>query len=225
MLVDVMQRPHHDRFGGWAPEEVPALQFCEPVHISGVTTGMMAALDTEVVLLDVRTVRPAVVYRSVVRLRSAGARGIVLLIDPADLGVVPVSTSLGAADFILSTCTTEEVVVRLRRARRGATPPVRTNAAAEAPGIELHWRTHEVSAGSTRIALTLRELQLLAALMDRAGQVLTRDDLARLAWGKRTARGGGLTVAYVCSLRKKLAWFGDRFGIRTVRGVGYRFVV
>ena len=225
MPVDVLQRSYRDLVASRSPWELPAFRFCEPVHIAAVNAQLLAAMRADVVLLDARSVRPAVVYRSIVRLRSAGARGIVLLLDPADLEVVPASTSLGAADFILSTATTEEVLVRLRQAGRGAVPAAWGQPAATGIGIELHWRTHEVSAGSTRVALTLRELQLLAALMDRAGEALTSDDLARLAWGKHAAAGGGLTAAYVCSLRKKLAWFGGRFGIRTVRGVGYRFVV
>lgn len=224
MPVDVLRHPHRDRLAGRAGE-LPGLRFCEPVHVGVVTAQILAALNADVVLLDVRTVRPAAVYRSVARLRSAAARPMVLLLDPADLEVMAVCTSLGVADFILSTASTAELVARLRRARRCLMPPGATNSASGVPGIELHWRTHEVSAGSTRIALTLRELQLLAALMDRPGEVLTSDDLARLAWGKHAAAGGGLTAAYVCSLRKKLAWFGGRFGIRTVRGVGYLFVV
>jgi DNA-binding response OmpR family regulator len=89
----------------------------------------------------------------------------------------------------------------------------------------LHWRTHQVSFEGTTIALTLRELQVLAALMEQGPEIVTADDLAKLAWGKQRKQSGGLAAAYVCSLRKKLAWFGGRFGIQTVRGVGYRFVV
>lgn len=225
MLVDVHQRTDREALPWQPARELSAVRFGEPVNIAAVDARILAEQRPDVILLDGRSVRPAVVNRSVVRLRSAGARGIVLLLDPADLNVVPAVTSLGAADFILSTATSEEVFMRLRLVARGAMLPARKQAVAEDAGIELHWRTHEVSAGSTRIALTLRELQLLATLMERAGEVLTSQDIARLAWGKQTTGGGGFTAAYVCSLRKKLAWFGGRFGIRTVRGVGYRFVV
>jgi DNA-binding response OmpR family regulator len=61
--------------------------------------------------------------------------------------------------------------------------------------------------------------------MSRPGEIITARDLARLAWGKSKGRGSGLAATFICSLRKKLAWFGGRFGIQTVRGVGYRFVV
>ena len=77
----------------------------------------------------------------------------------------------------------------------------------------------------TTIALTLREMQLLSLFMERRREVLTAQALARHAWGKGRKQGGALAAAYVCSLRKKLAWFGGRFGIQTVRGVGYRFIL
>jgi DNA-binding response OmpR family regulator len=219
--------------GGYDPRsfgpgrEVTAIRMCEPVHISGVTHDLLCAKRADVVLLDARSVRAAVVYRSIVRLRNAGCRsGIMLLIDARDLGIVPVSASLGAGDFILSTATSEEVATRLRRQAPTAHSGSRERSSrAEGAGIELHWRTHAVSHGDIRIALTLREMQLLDALLERAGEVITAADLAASAWGKSRSGSGGLTTAYVCSLRKKLAWFGGRFGIRTVRGVGYRFVV
>jgi DNA-binding response OmpR family regulator len=115
---------------------------------------------------------------------------------------------------------------RLRRAagRLGGTAS-KGGGAAPSSGIELHWRTHQVSFEGTTIAVTLRELQVLAALLERGPDIVTADDLATLAWGKQRKQSGGLAAAYVCSLRKKLAWFGGRFGIQTVRGVGYRFVV
>jgi DNA-binding response OmpR family regulator len=197
------------------------------IHIGELTPQRLAQSRADVVLLDARAVRPASVYRSIVRIKSAGwTRGILVLIEPGDIAVVPVSLSIGATDFVLSTAAPDELDARMRReAVRSRTMGARTRPSDGATGIQLHWRTHEVSLGETRIALTLREMQLLAVLLERAGEVVAAADLAGLAWGKSKGRGSGLATTYVCSLRKKLAWFGARFGIRTVRGVGYRFVV
>jgi len=165
------------------------------------------------------------VYRTIVRARNAGwERGIILLLESDDLAMVPVASSIGASDFVLSSASPEEFEARLRRA---STPLEQSRAGSHAyePGIELHWRTHEVSFEGTSVSLTLREMQLLWALMERKGAVITADDLSRAAWGKGRKAGGALIAAYVCSLRKKLAWFGGRFGIHTVRAVGYRIVM
>jgi DNA-binding response OmpR family regulator len=165
-----------------------------------------------------------VVYRSIVRIRNAGwDRGIVLLVDPDGIAMVPVAFSIGAADFVLSTASGAETDARLRRASAWKPDDARAPSNADQPGIELHWRTHQMTFEGRAVSLTLRELQLLAALIERSGQVVTAGDLQRVAWGRRK-RGGDLAAAYVCSLRKKLAWFGGRFGIQTIRGVGYRFM-
>ena len=203
------------------------VRMSEAMHARSVSQRTIESRAADVVLLDARESRPTLVYRSIVRLRNAGwSRGIVLLIDAADMATVPVASSIGATDFVLATASADELEARLRRATaRPSNATAKTPGSSTAAGIELHWRTHEVSFEGTTISVTLRELQVLSALMERGPEIVTADDLAKLAWGKQRKPGGGLAAAYVCSLRKKLAWFGGRFGIQTVRGVGYRFVV
>jgi DNA-binding response OmpR family regulator len=203
------------------------VRMSEAVHARSVNQRIVDSRGADVILLDARESRPTLVYRAIVRLRNAGwNRGIVLLIDAADMATVSVASSIGATDFVLATASPAELEARLRRSTgRPTHPDTKVRTSQSASGIELHWRTHQVSFEGTTISVTLRELQVLAALMERGPEIVTAEDLARLAWGKQRKAGGGLAAAYVCSLRKKLAWFGGRFGIRTVRGVGYRFVV
>jgi DNA-binding response OmpR family regulator len=200
------------------------VRMAEAVHARSVSSRTVEGRGADVVLLDARDSRPTLVYRTIVRLRNAGwQRGILLLVDAESIATVPVALSIGATDFVLTTARPEELETRLRKATARPTHgPAET---ASSSVIELHWRTHEVSFEGTTIGVTLRELQVLAALMERGPEIVTADDLAKLAWGKHRKESGGLAAAYVCSLRKKLAWFGGRFGIQTVRGVGYRFVV
>lgn len=205
-------------------DETSALAIVDPVDVGELKHDALIRSAADVLLLDARRTRPAVVYRAIVKIRAAGwAHGVVLMLEPADLAVVPVSMAVGATDFILSTAGRAEIEARLRRepARSNAGVPI----APEAAGIQLHWRSHQVSFEGTTISLTLRELQLLDVLLQSGRDVLTPPDLARLAWGASKEAAGALATTYVCSLRKKLAWFGGRFGIQTVRGVGYRFIV
>ena len=203
------------------------VRMADSVHARSISSRTLEGRSADVVLLDARDSRPTLVYRTIVRLRNAGwQRGILLLIDASDMATVPAASSLGATDFVLATADAAELEARLRRATaRPAGSRSPRGGSDESSQIELHWRTHQVSFEGTTIAVTLRELQVLAALMERGPEIVTADDLAKLAWGKLRKQSGGLAAAYVCSLRKKLAWFGGKFGIQTVRGVGYRFVV
>jgi DNA-binding response OmpR family regulator len=200
------------------------LQAAPAIDARNLGRRTLGSAHAEVLLLDARSARPSVVYRAIVRARKGGwERGIVLLLDRDGLGMVPVAMSVGASDFVATSATPDEVEARLRRAC-GPVEQDPPGSAAQKKGIELHWRTHKISFEGISVALTLREMQLLSVLMERRGAVVTAADLSREAWGKGRNAGGALAAAYVCSLRKKLARFGGRFGIQTVRAVGYRFV-
>jgi DNA-binding response OmpR family regulator len=201
------------------------LRAAPAIDARSLSKRVLANSDADVLLLDARYSRPSVVYRVIARARSAGWQGgIVLLLDAEGLAMVPVASSVGASDFVLSSATWEEIESRLRLAS-GPLEQAASQAAVEKTGIQLHWPTHQITFEGTSISLTLREMQLLWVLMERRGTIVTADVLSRQAWGKKRNVGGALIAAYVCSLRKKLAWFGGRFGIQTVRAVGYRFVM
>jgi DNA-binding response OmpR family regulator len=73
-----------------------------------------------------------------------------------------------------------------------------------------------------RLQLTRKEYQLLAHMVQHAGEVLTRDTLLREVWGYGPAMRTRTVDVHVRRLRKKLSHYADR-GIETVFGVGYRF--
>jgi DNA-binding response OmpR family regulator len=190
-----------------------------------VSRRVLETSGADVLLLDARECRPSVTYRAIARIRSMGwSQGLVLVVDPAEVSMVAVASSIGASDFLVVGASPQEVETRLRQAARRVQVGFERRHPPQA-GLRLHWPTHEVSYEGTRVAASHRELQLLSTLLERSGQVVTADDLARLAWGKQRGSGSVLAATYVCSLRKKLAWFGSRFGIQTVRGVGYRLVI
>jgi DNA-binding response OmpR family regulator len=68
------------------------------------------------------------------------------------------------------------------------------------------------------VALTAREVSLLAAFMRRPGEVLSRAELLRLVWDIDFDPRSNVVDVGVAALRRKLG----RDVIQTVRGVGYR---
>jgi DNA-binding response OmpR family regulator len=74
------------------------------------------------------------------------------------------------------------------------------------------------------VALTPLEFRLLGALTSHVGQVLSRDQLLRLAWGTTNDVGPGRVKLYVGYLRKKIEVDPARPElVETVRGYGYRY--
>ena len=79
---------------------------------------------------------------------------------------------------------------------------------------------HTVSAGSERIALTLKEYDLLRLFMSNTGRVFTRDFLLESIWGFDYDGETRTVDVHIRTLRTKLGICGEC--IKTVRGVGYR---
>ena len=74
-----------------------------------------------------------------------------------------------------------------------------------------------------RVELTLKEFELLLYLMENHNKVVTRDELLNHIWGYDYDGETRTLDMHIRTLRQKL---GEEGGpcIRTVRGVGYRFV-
>jgi DNA-binding response OmpR family regulator len=101
---------------------------------------------------------------------------------------------------------------------------------AEGPGIlyagELEIRPDEglVLANGRALALSVREFELLVAMVRRLGAIITREELYRTVWGSDLRLGDRSVDVYVSKLRGKLeAVLPDRRFIHTHPGFGYRF--
>ena len=78
-------------------------------------------------------------------------------------------------------------------------------------------------AGGQPLELTVRELQLLTALVERTGRIVSRQELYEVVWEERYRRSDRSVDVYVARLRHKLedAVPGQSF-IHTHFGFGYR---
>lgn len=93
----------------------------------------------------------------------------------------------------------------------------------QAAGMVLDETAHEARFGETLIDLTPREFELLATLMRYPGNVLTREQLLKQAWGWEYLVETKTVDTHIKRLRDKLAAAGvDPAVVETVRGYGYR---
>lgn len=79
---------------------------------------------------------------------------------------------------------------------------------------------HVVTRGGEPLVLPRKEFNLLALLHSQPGRLFTREDIYDMVWGADTVVGDRTIDVHVRNLRKKI---GDRH-IRTVKGVGYKYV-
>ncbi|MGN6373876.1 MAG: winged helix-turn-helix domain-containing protein [Solirubrobacteraceae bacterium] len=81
-----------------------------------------------------------------------------------------------------------------------------------------------VLAAGRPLTLSVREFELLTAMAQRSGAVLTREELYRIVWGGPLRSTDRSVDVYVSKLRNKLERaMPDRSFIHTHPGFGYRF--
>ena len=91
---------------------------------------------------------------------------------------------------------------------------------------ELEIRTSEYVAlvRGRALPLTVRELELLTALAERHGRIVSREELYRAVWEEQYRKSDRSVDVYVARLRQKLAdAIPGRQYIHTHFGFGYRF--
>jgi len=162
------------------------------------------------------------VCRQLRRDGSTAAVPIIMLTAKSDEVDRVVGLEIGADDYVSKPFSPKELVARvravLRRARHDPAPRVLSQSA-----VTLDPARHLVTLHGRPIELTPKEFDLLQALLDAAGRVLSREHLLNRVWGyARADEIESRTVdVHVRRLRAKLGDAGAR--ITTIKSVGYRF--
>jgi two-component system OmpR family response regulator len=191
------------------------------VHAGGGQAGMgqLAGGGFDAVLLDV--MMPGLDGLSVLRmLRDAGHRvPVIMLTARGDEADRVVGLELGADDYVAKPFSPRELLARLRAVLRRVQPDTLAEKLSAA-GITVDTGSREAWVDGAPVELTGLEIDLLVALLRRAGRVVPRNALLELAGRSDVNVGERAVDVHISRLRKKL---GDDppTRIRTVRGVGY----
>ena len=139
---------------------------------------------------------------------------------------------LGADDYITKPFSIKELIARIRAALRRLDEDRSEESTYEekvkilkVKDIEIDCEKYEVRKNGEKIALTLKEFELLKMLVESKGKVLTRDFLLDKIWGYEYVGETRTVDVHIRHIRQKI---NDDEGseqlIQTIRGVGYRFI-
>jgi DNA-binding response OmpR family regulator len=131
--------------------------------------------------------------------------------------------TLGADDYIVKPFALEVLLARIHAVLRRTTPRLPQVTLGD---VVIDFRRLRVSRGNKDIAMTDREFEVLRYLAERAGSVVTRDELLRLVWGYSDTPTTRTVDNFIFRLRHKLEPdpHHPRY-IRTAHGDGYRFTL
>jgi phosphate regulon transcriptional regulator PhoB len=162
------------------------------------------------------------VCRRLRRDTSTASVPIIMLTAKSDEVDRIVGLEMGADDYVAKPFSPKELVARVRAVLRRVHPNHATPVLSVGP-ITLDAARHAVSLHGRAIVLTPKEFDLLQALLEAAGRVLSREFLLNRVWGYARADviESRTVDVHVRRLRAKLGASGSR--IATVKSVGYRF--
>lgn len=147
----------------------------------------------------------------------------IIFVTSRDSGMDEVrALSLGGDDYITKPYRIPVLLARIKAVlRRGGGGPEPTDVL-KAGGLRLSLTKGVVSANGKTLELTRNELQILACLMERAGQIVSRADLIDALWDSQIYIDDNTLSVNMTRLRSKLAELGLPELIKTRRGMGYQ---
>jgi DNA-binding response OmpR family regulator len=162
-------------------------------------------------------------YKVCQELRSEGDPTPILMLT-AKSGIYDEAEGLetGADDFLTKPFSMVVLVARVRAllrrpARRADWPAV--------GDLRLDPLRHRCFRGDVAVELTAREMEVLAYLVDRPGQIVGKVELLTAVWEHDFAGDPNIVEVYVSRLRRKIDGPSGGRRIETVRGQGYRLVI
>jgi two-component system copper resistance phosphate regulon response regulator CusR len=129
----------------------------------------------------------------------------------------------GADDYLVKPFDFGELLARLRALIRRGRLPLLPERLVVGP-LTLDTRSRRVRIGIQDVALTAKEYALLEYLARRAGDVVSRADIAEHVWDERYDPLSNVVDVYVQRLRRKLDHDESESMIRTRRGEGYQLM-
>ena len=185
------------------------------------TDGLHAAMtgDHDLVVLDVML--PGVDgFALLSALRTARQTPVLMLTARGQMNDKVRGFDLGADDYLVKPFQFPELLARVRALLKrgkaaGADPAERV------ADLEIDPVRHRATRAGQRIDLTAKEFALLVLLVQRAGEVLSRTEIASLVWDIHFDSETNVVDVAIRRLRAKVDDPFETKLIQTVRGVGY----
>lgn len=131
---------------------------------------------------------------------------------------------LGADDYVVKPFDTKEIVARIKAVlRRSASSASDEIKEVHYDRLSINLTNYELKVGGVQIDTPPKEMELIFHLAKNPNRVFTRDQLLDEVWGYDYYGDSRTVDVHVKRLREKLEGASDKWELRTVWGVGYKF--
>ncbi len=215
-----------------ADDERNILELCR-LYLTKEGYTVETAVDGQDALDRVRRTKPDLVVLDIMmpkvdgievlrRLRKDGAMPVIMLTARGDDVDKVVGLEIGADDYVTKPFNPRELVARVKAVLRRTTNRVEADATVEVGDVLIDPARREVTVAGRQVQMRAKEFDLLLALAQENGRVLSREQLISRVWGYEYFGDSRTVDVHVTWVRAKLE--GSRAQIQTVRGVGYKVV-
>jgi DNA-binding response OmpR family regulator len=193
-----------------------------------------SARDGQEALTKIKSLQPALVVLDLMlpevdgwevcrRVRANSDVPIIMLTARSDDVDKIVGLELGADDYLTKPFNPRELVARVKAVLRRYEKSAASTQPIHLGQVIIDPQRREVTVGGQQLGLRTKEFDLLWALAEHQGIVLSRDQLLDLVWGYDYYGETRTVDVHIAHLRGKLE--GSDVVIETVWGVGYKLVV
>ena len=131
---------------------------------------------------------------------------------------------LGADDYIVKPFEAKEVIARIKAVlRRSGYSDSEAVKKVEYDKLTINLTNYEMTVNGTVVDTPPKELELIYHLASNPNKVYTRDQLLDEVWGFDYYGDSRTVDVHVKRLREKLEGVSDKWALKTVWGVGYKF--
>ena len=158
-------------------------------------------------------------------IREISSKPVIMITAKGDVFDKVLGLELGADDFIVKPFDMKELSARIKAVLRRYSAHSKTNddEIVRFENLEISLQKYELKLKGKAIDIPPKELELLYFLALNCNRVFTRDQLLDKVWGFDYLGDSRTVDVHVKRLREKLEGVSDKWVLKTVWGVGYKF--
>ena len=158
-------------------------------------------------------------------IRKFSEKPIIMLTAKGETFDKVLGLELGADDYVTKPFDTKEVVARIKAVLRRTAPASDTSDVKEVnyDKLSINLTNYEMKVNGVSVDTPPKELELIYHLASNPNRVFTRDQLLDEVWGFDYYGDSRTVDVHIKRLREKLEGVSDKWELKTVWSVGYKF--
>ncbi len=182
--------------------------------------------DPDITILDI-TLPKKDGWQVCREIRESSQKPIIMISTKGDVFDKVLGLELGADDYMVKPVDNKELSARIKAVLRRyrSTLPQSDDEVIRFDNIEVSHEKYELKLRGKSVDIPPKELELLYFLASNYNRVFTRDQLLDKVWGFDYLGDSRTVDVHIKRLREKLDGVSDKWVIKTVWGIGYKFEI